>query len=91
MREYEKVIKSYQTDKLSKCTCDKCGGICDYIKTEDYECDKSTNVRINPYYTGDEDIYFDLCPSCTRELLTWFPKTHEVEVFIDTLDIWEED
>ncbi len=89
MREYKKISKTYTTDKLSKCTCDKCGIECDYV--EDEETDKSTNVTIRPYYCGDERIHFDLCPKCTRELLKWFPNTKEVKNFEMTLDIWESD
>lgn len=91
MKEYKKVVKSYETEEISKCICDKCGKECEKIESETYTDDKRTLLEIKPYYAGDEHIYLDLCPDCTRELLKWFPKNEKIDNLIDTLDIWEND
>ena len=90
MKEYKKVTKTYQTDEISKCICDKCGKECENIHHDTYDEDKRTLLKIQTYYAGDDGyIYLDLCPECTRKLLNWFPKNEEIEDFKDTLDIWE--
>ena len=61
MREYEKVIKTYETKGLSKCTCDKCGNDCELIRPETYNSEKVTLLEIRPKYIGDDNnIYLDL-------------------------------
>jgi len=89
MREYEKVTKSYETQELSKCTCDKCGAICTKTITDDYTSVNNTLLKLQPYYTGDHNITLDLCPKCTRELLAWFPMNDDIEDFLMLLDVWE--
>lgn len=91
MREYKKVTKSYETNEISKCICDKCGVECAKTITDLYDDDRRTLLQIQPQYSGDNHISLDLCPKCTRELLAWFPKNEEIDDLIDTLDMWESD
>lgn len=91
MKEYKKIIKSYETEEISKCTCDKCGIECEKIITDTYVNDKRTFLQIQPQYTGDEHISLDLCPKCTRELLAWFPMNEKIKDLIFEIDIWEND
>ena len=91
MREYEKTIATYETTKISKCTCDKCGKLCEAIVEDNYTNDKRTLLHVQPFYSGDSGVKLDLCPNCTRELLAWFPKNEDIEYLISVLDVWEEE
>lgn len=92
MREYKTVTKTYETEEISKCICDKCGKVCKKIEHDSYTDDKRTLVKIMPQYAGDNDnICLDLCPDCTKKLLDWFSKNEDIEDLKSTLDIWEDD
>ncbi len=91
MRKYRKVTKTYETDEIEECVCDKCGKKCEKVHEDNCDVDKRTYIKIQPMYSGDENICLDLCPECTRKLLDWFHRNEEIEDFKQTLDIWEED
>lgn len=93
MREYKKVKKTYDTEEIFRCICDKCGKECVITKQDGtHDISKRTILEINPQYAGEDGhVHLDLCPECTRKLLDWFPKNEAIEDFIDTLNIWEED
>lgn len=86
MKEYKKVVQSYETNEISKCICDRCGKECDISDKQDQ---KRTQVQISPQYIVDKRLYRDLCPECTRKLLAWFKQDEDVKDFIETLDICE--
>jgi hypothetical protein len=89
LRKYEKTVKTYETEEIKQCTCDRCGRECQINKDDSYS--KRTLVNIHPMYAGDSNLYRDLCTDCTIDLLDWFKKDEDVEDFIETLNIWEED
>lgn len=91
MREYQTVIKSYESDKLIKCTCDKCGKVCEYKEFENYDSDKSFSIQIKCNYANNEYIYIDLCLECAKQLLNSLPSSEKIEDFKETITIWEED
>jgi hypothetical protein len=86
LKEYEKVIKTYETEEVKKCTCDKCGKECDISNKGEQ---KRTLVQISPQYIGDNRLYRDLCPECTKELINWFKQDEDTKDFIDVINIWE--
>lgn len=71
MLEFKTVTKTYQTEEVSRCVCDRCGKECEKKTTTDNEYEMRSLIEINPKYVFEEFAKIDLCPECTEKLLDW--------------------
>lgn len=90
MKKYEKITKTYETEKLTKCMCDRCKKECNI--TDKY-LPKYSNIEINPRWASEISENFQLCPECTRRLLEFFTEVDNkiIEEFKDDMKFWLED
>lgn len=77
MRRYEKKQETYEHDALVEMRCDICGRSAD-LKREDWgeeEVSVRHRIRKDGYFSDEsfgEEIEFDICPTCFREVLIPF-------------------
>jgi|688.fasta_scaffold127756_4 hypothetical protein len=99
MIEYEKVIQTYTSEKVSKVNCDKCGKEID-LKVRNEKYVKLTfGIGANRIFVDANYPHYQLCNDCGRIFYNWFDfkldndkyYKDDWDYYLDPEDDFEED